>query len=52
MSAHARTTELDRLLDLGADMFMAKPFTLTDLEKVLSLILSGVQAGCVVTTRE
>ena len=35
MSAHARPAELDGLLDLGADLIMAKPFTLTDLENVL-----------------
>ena len=37
MSAHAQPAELDGLLDLGADAFMPKPFTLTDLEKVLGI---------------
>ncbi len=36
MSAHAQPTELDGLLALGADEFMPKPFTLTDLERILT----------------
>ena len=36
MSAHVQSTELDGLLALGADAFMPKPFTLTDLENILS----------------
>lgn len=36
MSAHAQPAELDSLIALGADAFMPKPFTLIDLEKVLS----------------
>lgn len=36
MSAHALPTELNGLIELGADAFMPKPFTLTDLEKALS----------------
>lgn len=36
MSAHAGAAELDGLIALGADTFMPKPFTLTDLEKILS----------------
>lgn len=35
MSAHAQPAELDGLIALGADSFMPKPFTLTDLEKIL-----------------
>ncbi|MBT4125542.1 MAG: response regulator [Chloroflexi bacterium] len=35
MSAHAQPAELDGLMALGADAFMPKPFTLTDLEKIL-----------------
>jgi len=37
MSAHAQPSELDGLMALGADVFMPKPFTLTDLENALSL---------------
>jgi len=36
MSAHAQPAELDGLIALGADAFMPKPFTLDDLEKILS----------------
>ena len=36
MSAHAQPAELDGLMALGADAFMPKPFTLTDLEGVLT----------------
>lgn len=36
MSAHAQPGDLDGLIALGADAFMPKPFTLSDLEKVLS----------------
>ena len=36
MSAHARPAELDGLIALGADAFMPKPFSLEDLESVLS----------------
>ena len=36
MSAHARSTELDGIIALGADAFMPKPFTLADLEKTIS----------------
>jgi CheY-like chemotaxis protein len=36
MSAHAQPAELDGLMELGADAFMPKPFTLTDLEKILA----------------
>lgn len=35
MSAHAQPAELDGLMALGADAFMPKPFTLTDLENIL-----------------
>lgn len=35
MSAHALPGELDGLISLGADVFMPKPFTLTDLERAL-----------------
>ncbi len=35
MSAHAQPAELDGLMALGADIFMPKPFTMTDLEGVL-----------------
>jgi CheY-like chemotaxis protein len=36
MSAHVQPAELDGLIALGADVFMPKPFTLTDLEQALS----------------
>ena len=36
MSAHAKPAELDGLMALGADAFMPKPFTLTDLEEILA----------------
>lgn len=36
MSAHAQPAELDGLMALGADAFMPKPFTLTDLEEILA----------------
>ena len=36
MSAHAQPAEFDGLIALGADAFMPKPFTLDDLEKILS----------------
>ena len=36
MSAHAQPAELDSLMALGADAFMPKPFTLTDLEEILA----------------
>ena len=36
MSAHAQPAELDGLIALGADKFMPKPFTLTDLENAIS----------------
>ena len=36
MSAHAQPAELEGLIALGADAFMPKPFTLTDLEEVLA----------------
>jgi len=36
MSAHAQPAKLDGLMALGADAFMPKPFTLTDLENILS----------------
>jgi len=36
MNAHAQLAELDGLMALGADAFMPKPFTLTDLEKILA----------------
>ncbi|MBT3994339.1 MAG: response regulator [Chloroflexi bacterium] len=36
MSAHAQPAELDGLMELGADAFMPKPFTLNDLERVLA----------------
>lgn len=35
MSAHAQPAELDSLMALCADIFMPKPFTMTDLEGVL-----------------
>ena len=35
MSAHAQPAELDGLMALSADIFMPKPFTMTDLEGVL-----------------
>ena len=35
MSAHAQPAELDGLMALGADAFMPKPFTITDLEEIL-----------------
>ena len=35
MSAHAQPAELDSLMALGADIFMPKPFTMTDLEGIL-----------------
>ena len=35
MSAHAQPAELDGLMALGADIFMPKPFTMTDLEGVI-----------------
>jgi len=37
MSAHAQPAELDGLMSLGADAFMPKPFTLTDLENILEV---------------
>ena len=36
MSAHAQPAELDGLIALGADIFMPKPFTLTELEQAIS----------------
>ncbi|MDA1280574.1 MAG: response regulator [Chloroflexi bacterium] len=36
MSAHAQPAELDTLKALGADSFMPKPFTLTELEQAIS----------------
>jgi CheY-like chemotaxis protein len=36
MSARAQPAELEGLIALGADAFMPKPFTLTDLEEVLA----------------
>ena len=36
MSAHVQPAELNGLIALGADAFMPKPFTLSDLENVLS----------------
>ena len=36
MSAHVNPADLDGLIALGADLFMPKPFTLTDLETAIS----------------
>ncbi len=36
MSAHVQPAELDGLIALGADIFMPKPFTLTELEQAIS----------------